>query len=165
VKNVRPGPFFFSWGGKLSQFFRNTAEKKDFSPLRRPARPIPPQGSGAEGEATLMERLRLRVPIAEGTQRGILLVLIVSVMGSVALGLTLVWLNTERTRLALRAHALQQELEAHQELNAKLEVEHASLVSPDVLMKKAGSLGLRAALPGEIRRMESVAPLEPDTDE
>jgi hypothetical protein len=80
-------------------------------------------------------------------------------MGCVALGLTLVWLNTERTRLALRAHALQREADARQELRAKLEVEHASLVSPDVLMKRAASLGLRAALPGEIRRMERESPL------
>ncbi|MDR2075943.1 MAG: hypothetical protein LBP61_03280 [Desulfovibrio sp.] len=152
---MKAGRLLSSLGEKVPKLFRSAPEGKAAD------RPAGHPGSGAGG--TLLKRLRLRVPSGEGAQRGVLLVLIVSVMGCVALGLTLVWLNTERTRLALRAHALQKEADARQELRAKLEVEHASLVSPDVLMKKAAALGLRAALPGEIRRMERDPSPEPDS--
>lgn len=151
---------FFAWRERVPRFLWSAPGNKDVSPL--PERPLLP---GRPAGATLLERLRLRVPSAQEPQRGILLLLIVSVLGCVALGLTLVWLNTERTRLALRAHALQREMEERQELRAKLEVEHASLVSPAVLIKKAASLGLRPALPGEIRRMERESAPEPDAGE
>ncbi|MDR1359378.1 MAG: hypothetical protein LBJ82_00205 [Deltaproteobacteria bacterium] len=141
---------------KVLALFRKA--RPDFSPQRTPERPV--FSGRAASEGTLLERLRLSS--AEGGRKGMLFALLISVMSCLALGLILVWLNTERTRLALRAHALQREADARQELRAKLEVEHASLVSPDVLMKRAGILGLRAALPGEIRRMDSALPLEAD---
>jgi hypothetical protein len=149
------------WGERLPKPFRIALKGKGASPARTLDRPILPKEEGS----TLLERLRLHASPPEGGQRGILFLLVVSVMGGLSLGLVLVWMNTERTRLALRAHALQREVDARQELRAKLEVEHASLVSPDVLIKKAGALGLRAALPGEIRRMESDLSSEPDTAE
>jgi hypothetical protein len=109
-------------------------------------------GRGKEEGASLFAPRK--APAGQEQRRGLILALLVSVMGSVALGLTLVWLNTERTRLALRAHALQREAADRMELNAKLEVERTYLLSPAVLSEKAAALGLRAALPGEIRRLE-----------
>ncbi len=100
----------------------------------------------------VMQRLGLAGEEEEQGQ-GVVLALIVSVLLLAALGLTLVWLNIERTKLAYNLQSMQRSMETRLELNAKLGVERDQLLSPRELGKKAADLGLRAALPGQIRRM------------
>ncbi len=85
--------------------------------------------------------------------KGIILGLVLSLSASAALGLFLVWLNTEGTRLAYKVRDYQRAVESSFEINAKLKVEHSFRMSPQELAKKAADLGLRAPRPGEIRRM------------
>ncbi len=89
----------------------------------------------------------------EGGDQGIVLALLVSGLLLVALGLTLVWLNIERTKLAYNLQVLQREGEKRLELNAKLAVEREHLLSPYVLGKKADAMGLHTPQSGQIRRM------------
>jgi hypothetical protein len=77
-----------------------------------------------------------------------------------ALALSLVWMNIERTKLSYRLRNLQNEMEQAIDLNAKLNVEREHLLSPHELGKKAETLGLGAAKPGQIRRIEG----KPRTD-
>ena len=104
---------------------------------------------------SVLEDLKRHANDKEGAGRGLVLALILSVMASAALALFLVWLNVERTRLAYRAHTLQRDLDGHFELRSKLEVERNYLISPQELSKRAAAMGLRPALPGEIRRMDA----------
>ena len=113
--------------------------------------------------SSLLERFTQDAEGKSGHGRGMVLALILSVMVSVALALFLVWLNVERTRLAYKAHTLQRDLDGHIELNSKLEVERNFLLSPQELSKRAEAMGLRPALPGEIRRMEPVTAPGPAT--
>lgn len=92
---------------------------------------------------------------AEGRGQNLVLALIVSVAMSAALGLTLVWLNIERTKLAYRMRALQHEVDERIDLNAKLSVEREHLLSPRELGKKAEMMGLGPAKTGQIRRLDS----------
>ena len=106
--------------------------------------------------SSLLEQLKSQPGGKENTGRGIILALIVSVLISIAVALFLVWLNVERTKLAYRAHSLQRDVDRVMETRAKLEVERNFLISPQELSKRAEAMGLRPALPGEIRRMEPV---------
>jgi hypothetical protein len=115
--------------------------------------------------SSLLEQLKQRAGDKEGPGRGVILALIVSVLVSIAVALFLVWLNMERTKLAYRAHSLQREVDRVMESNAKLEVERNFLISPQELSKKAEAMGLRPALPGEIRRMGPVRPSAPTAGE
>ena len=94
----------------------------------------------------------------ESSGQGTVLALVVSVICLAALGLTLVWMNIERTKLAYRVRTLQQDVDTRMELNAKLSVEREHLLSPQELGRKAEILGLHTALPGQIRRMEPTPP-------
>ena len=91
----------------------------------------------------------------------LVLAMIVSVLGSLALGLTLVWLNLERTRLAYDIRTMQREVGIRADLGAKLQAEREFLLSPHVLGAKAEQLGLYTAKPGQVRRMG----LAPDYDD
>ena len=115
--------------------------------------------------SSLLEQFKQHAKDKEGPGRGIVLALILSAMLFIALALFLVWLNVERTRLAYRAHSLQRDLDARMELQSKLEVERNFLISPQELSKRAAAMGLRPALPGEIRRMEPVPAPKPGTSE
>lgn len=84
----------------------------------------------------------------------LVLPLVMAVACLAALGLTLVWLNVERTKLAYKVRGLQREVEQRLDLNAKLGIEREHLLSPHELGKKAETLGLGAAKPGQIRRVE-----------
>ena len=106
--------------------------------------------------SSLLEQIKSQAADKEGGGRGIILALIVSVLVSIAVALFLVWLNVERTKLAYRAHSLQRDVDRVLETKAKLEVERNFLISPQELSKRAEAMGLRPALPGEIRRMEPV---------
>jgi hypothetical protein len=105
----------------------------------RPQHPLGRSGSGAEG--------------GDGGQR-LVLSLILSVAMLAALALTLVWLNLERTKMAYKERELQNQVSQGLDLNAKLSVEREHLLSPHELGKKAEAMGLGAAKPGQIRRME-----------
>lgn len=92
---------------------------------------------------------------AEGNGQRLVLALVISVTTLAALGLTLVWLNIERTKLAYRMRTLQHEVDARIDLNAKLSVEREHLLSPRELGKKAEVMGLGPAKTGQIRRLDS----------
>lgn len=89
-----------------------------------------------------------------GGQR-LVLALVLSVAMLAALALSLVWLNLERTNLAYRVRDLQRQVQEGLDLNAKLGIERDHLLSPHELGKKAEAMGLGAARPGQIRRLET----------
>jgi len=84
---------------------------------------------------------------------GWLLAIILSVLSSLVIGLSLVWLNIERMDMAYNLRRMQGELEDRQSLKAKLEVERDRLLSPYELGRKAVALGMRDARQGQIRRL------------
>lgn len=69
------------------------------------------------------------------------------------LGLTVVWLNIERTAMLYGLKRLQGEYEERQALVAKLQVERENLVAHYRLREEADQYGLGPAEPGQIRRM------------
>lgn len=81
-------------------------------------------------------------------------VLVLSCALNVALGLGLVLVSIERTELGYGVRKLEGQLKARVVHMNDLDVERGRLVSPYVLEKKAAELGMRAAKPGQIRRME-----------
>jgi hypothetical protein len=87
-------------------------------------------------------------------QGALVLPLVISIAILVALALTLTWLNIERTKLAYRVRALQNEVVRITDLNAKLSIEREHLLSPFELGKKAERMGLGPAKPGQIRRIQ-----------
>ena len=93
-------------------------------------------------------------------QGGFILALVVSVTTLVALALTLVWLNIERTKLAYRVRTLQREVTQVTDLNAKLSIEREHLLSPHELGRRAERMGLGPAKPGQIRRLSEAGPDE-----
>lgn len=72
---------------------------------------------------------------------------------TVVLGLTLAWLNIERTDLAYGLKTMQGEAKELEDHVAKLRVERDNLLAPYRLEKMAEKLGLDAAKAGQIRRM------------
>ena len=92
---------------------------------------------------------------ARGPGQRLVLALVISVTTLAALGLTLVWLNIERTKLAYRMRVLQHEADERVDLNAKLSVEREHLLSPRELGKKAELMGLGPAKTGQIRRLDT----------
>ncbi len=91
----------------------------------------------------------------EGRGQNLVLALVISATTLAALGLTLVWLNIERTKLAYRMRTLQHEVDERIDLNAKLSVEREHLLSPRELGKKAELMGLGPAKTGQIRRLDN----------
>lgn len=85
---------------------------------------------------------------------GLLVWLVLSLLINFGLGLTLVWVNTERTGLGYELRALQQRFAEESTYSAKLELERDRLLSPYYLEKKARDLGMSGAKPGQIRRLE-----------
>ena len=98
---------------------------------------------------------------AHGRGQNLVLALIVSGAMLAALGLTLVWLNIERTKLAYRTRVLQHEADERIDLRAKLSVEREHLLAPGELGKKAEALGLGPAKAGQIRRLDNQAGVNP----
>ncbi len=94
------------------------------------------------------------VSAQEEDEQTLVLPLILSVLGLLALGLTLVWLNLERTKLAYRLNILQKDLRIHTEYQTKVVIERDHLLSPAELGKKAVALGLHVAKPGQLRRLD-----------
>lgn len=89
---------------------------------------------------------------------GWLLTLILSLLFSMVLGLTLVWLSIDRNDTAYSIHKMQGQAEEARAHVNKLEVERDSLLSPYVLGRKAEQLGMGMADPGQVRRLEQPAP-------
>ncbi|CAK7073713.1 MAG: hypothetical protein DELT_02023 [Desulfovibrio sp.] len=82
-------------------------------------------------------------------------VLVLSCALNVALGLALVLVSIERTELGYGVRKLEGQLKTRALHTNDLEVERGRLVSPYVLERKAAALGMRAAKPGQIRRLET----------
>lgn len=81
---------------------------------------------------------------------------ILAAVTSLVLGLTLVWLNIERMDIAYGLQKLQAELDNSAAHGAKLELERDNLLAPYRLRRKAEELGMRPAMPGQIRRLEDL---------
>ena len=80
--------------------------------------------------------------------------LVISCAVNVALGLGLVLISIERTDLGYSMRKLEGMVKTRADHANELEVERGRLLSPYVLEKKAAELGMRAAKPGQIRRMD-----------
>ncbi len=93
----------------------------------------------------------------EGAEKGqgMVFALVASILSLLALGLLLVWVNIERTKLAYRQNSLQREVDKREELNAKLGIERDHLLSPQQLGERAADMGLFNAKPGQIRRVDT----------
>ncbi len=91
----------------------------------------------------------------EGGQGGLVLTLIISCATAVALGLAMVLISIDRTELGYSVQRLKNEVQTRTNHNTQLEVERERLLSPYVLGKKAAELGMRAARPGQTRRMDN----------
>lgn len=85
---------------------------------------------------------------------GLFIGLVASLLINFGLGLTLVWVNTERLSLGYKLTALQKRYTEDYGYSSKLEMERDRLLSPYYLGQKAGELGMTGAKPGQIRRME-----------
>ena len=88
------------------------------------------------------------------TRSGWLLALVLSVLTSLVLGLTLVWLSIESTDMTYAIGQLQAGVSERKALRDKLEVERDRLLSPYELGRAALMLGMREATPGQIRHLE-----------
>lgn len=85
---------------------------------------------------------------------GLVPVLVLSCALNVAMGLGLVLVSIERTELGYAARKLEGTVKAKSDYSNELEVERGRLLSPYVLEQKAAELNMRAAKPGQIRRMD-----------
>lgn len=88
-------------------------------------------------------------------------VLVLSCALNVALGLGLVLVSIERTELGYGVRKLEGHVKERVVYMNDLDVERGRFLSPYVLEKKAAELGMRAAKPGQIRRMEEATPDTP----
>lgn len=80
--------------------------------------------------------------------------IILAVLGCIALGITLTWLNTERIKLGYKIDRLQQTERTKKDLHSNLLFERENLLSPKALGKLANKLELYTAKPGQVRRMD-----------
>ena len=81
-------------------------------------------------------------------------VFVLSCAINVALGLGLVLVSIERTELGYSMRKLEGMVKVRADHASELEVERGRLLSPYVLERKAAEFGMRAAKPGQIRRMD-----------
>lgn len=107
-------------------------------------------------EKSLLARLGLGDNREEERKQGVVLALLVSMTTLAALALLLIWLNLERTKLAYQVRVLQRERETRQDANSRLSLERERLSSPRALGKRAETLGLGPAKPGQIRKGDAV---------
>ncbi len=84
----------------------------------------------------------------------LVLPIILAVLGCIALGLTLTWLNTERIKLGYRVDKLQRQEKTEKDLHSNLLFERENLLSPKALGALADKLELYTAKPGQVRRMD-----------
>lgn len=81
-------------------------------------------------------------------------VLVCSCVVNLALGLALVLISIERTELGYSMRKLDGVVKIRNDHANELEVERGRLLSPYALERKAAAFGMRAARPGQIRRMD-----------
>lgn len=81
-------------------------------------------------------------------------VLVLSCAVNIALGLGMVLISIERTELGYSMRKLEGMVKTRADHGHELEVERGRLVSPYALERKAAEFGMRAARPGQIRRMD-----------
>ena len=81
-------------------------------------------------------------------------VFVLSCAVNVALGLGLVLVSIERTELGYSMRKLEGMVKVRADHASELEVERGRLLSPYILERKAAEFGMRAAKPGQIRRMD-----------
>jgi hypothetical protein len=93
----------------------------------------------------------------KGGQPGLVPYLVLSCAFSVALGLGLVLVSIERTEPGYSVRRLEGEVKTRASHATDLEVERGRLLSPYALERKAEKLGMRAAQPGQARRMDNPA--------
>ena len=91
----------------------------------------------------------------KGGQPGLVPYMVLSCAFCVALGLGLVLVSIERTELGYSVRRLEGEVKTRASHAMELEVERSRLLSPYMLERKAEKLGMRAALPGQVRRMNN----------
>jgi hypothetical protein len=77
-----------------------------------------------------------------------------SLLLNFGLGLSTVWVNTQRTNIGYELKRAQLRLSEFSSHSSKLEVERDKLLSPYYLERKARELGMRNAQPGQIRRLQ-----------
>jgi hypothetical protein len=97
----------------------------------------------------------------EANGSGWLLTLVISLLLSLVLGLALVWMSIESTDRAYTIGQLNGKLAERKALKAKLEVERDRLLSPYELGRASIALGMREALPGQIRRLDDITARTP----
>lgn len=97
-----------------------------------------------------------------GLDNQLVLPIIFAVLGCIALGLALTWINTERTKLSY-TDSLQNAVKTKQDLHNNLIFERENLLSPKSLGRLAEKLQLYTAKPGQVRRMD-IAPKEERPD-
>lgn len=83
--------------------------------------------------------------------------MVLSCAVNAALGLGLVVVSIDRTDIGYNARTLEGRLKERAAHVSALEVERGRLLSPYVLEQKAAQFGMRAARPGQIRRMSDAA--------
>ncbi len=89
---------------------------------------------------------------------GWLLALVLSLLFSLVIGLSLVWLSIERTDTAYSIRQIRSETERKIALRNKLEVERDKLLAPYELGRKAAAFGMKEARPGQIRKLARPRP-------
>jgi cell division protein FtsL len=80
--------------------------------------------------------------------------LIAAALGTLCLGLGLVWVNIALVDLSYSIKELHRTVQEEKELHAKLEVERMNLSSSYRLEKKAAEMNLRPPDSGSIRRLD-----------
>ena len=95
-----------------------------------------------------------KTQVPEKSPGGLVPILVLSCAVNVALGLGLVLISIERTELGYAARQLEGKVKVRADHAAELEVERGRLLSPYALEQKAAEFGMRAAKPGQIRRVD-----------
>lgn len=82
------------------------------------------------------------------------LILVATALGTLCLGLALVWVNIELVDLSYSIKELHRTVQEEKELQSKLEVEKMNLSSSYRLQQKAEEMNLRPPESGEIRTLD-----------
>ncbi len=88
--------------------------------------------------------------------RGWSLCVAMGVISALAMTLTLVWVNIERTNINYFFNKLQVDLREKRTHTVKLEVEREYLLSPRELGRRAKALGLEKPTAGQIRWRDDI---------
>ncbi len=98
----------------------------------------------------------MKVDNVEKAKKGWLACVIIGVLSALAMTLTLVWVNIERTDINYFFNQLQMDLREKKSHTVKLEVEREYLLSPRELGRKAKKMGLEKPTAGQIRWRDDI---------